>query len=102
MLQECMMSDYYGDLQEGKRSQIGQQKRYKESLSILQLSPVKRLHRIEQSGVCSSVKEKLSMKKRESVKLNESAKNAKQEPKESIHVRLNLKKPLLLLRLNVH
>ena len=36
---------------------------------------------IEQSDVASSEKEQLSMKNRESVKLEESAKNAKQKPR---------------------
>ena len=49
----------YGELQEGKRSQGGQKKRYKTPIkprlriSIFQLSPVNRLLRIEQSGVAS-------------------------------------------------
>ena len=39
-----------------------------------------RLHRSDQSGVVSSTKEQLSMKKRESVKLKISAENAKPIP----------------------
>ena len=34
MLQECMVSGYYGDLQGGKRSQIGQKERYKKHFNI--------------------------------------------------------------------
>ena len=42
-----------------------------------------RLHRIEQSCVASSTKEPHCLKQRESVKLKESAKNGKQEPRPS-------------------
>ena len=58
---------FYGELQVGKRSQSGQKKRYKDTLkaklqriSIFQLSPGNRLHRIEQSSVVSSGKEQIS------------------------------------------
>ena len=53
--------------------------------SIFQKSPRIRLQRIEQSGVASSEKDQLGMekRKRDYVKLKESAKNAKQEPLES-------------------
>ena len=77
----------YGELQEGKRSQGGQKKRYKDTLkarlriSIFQLIPGSRLLRIEQSGVASSTKVPPNMKKRESVKLKGSVKKGKQEPK---------------------
>ena len=78
----------YGELQEGKRSQGGQKKHYKDtlkallnSISIFQLSPVNRLIRIEQSGVASSTKVPPNLKKRESVKLTGSVKKGKQEPK---------------------
>ena len=77
----------YGELQEGKRSQGGQKKRYKDTLkvslrvSIFQLSPGNRLLRIEQSGVASSTKVPPNLKKRESVKLKGSVKEGKQEPK---------------------
>ena len=77
----------YGELQEGKRSQGGQKKRYKDTLkaslkdSIFQLSPGNRLLRIEQSGVASSTKVPPNLKKRESVKLKGSVKKGKQEPK---------------------
>ena len=40
-----------------------------------------RLHRIEQSGVASSTKEPHNLNERESVKLKESVKNGKQEPR---------------------
>ena len=77
----------YGELQEGKRSQGGQKKRYKTPLkprlriSIFQLIPGNRLLRIEQSGVASSTKVPPNLKKRESVKLKGSVKKGKQEPK---------------------
>ena len=77
----------YGELQEGKRSQGGQKKRYKTPLkprlriSIFQLSHGNRLLRIEQSGVASSTKVPPNLKKRESVKLKGSVKKGKQEPK---------------------
>ena len=70
----------YGELQEGKRSQGGQKKRYKTPLkprlriSIFQLSPGNRLLSIEQSGVASSTKVPRNLKKRESVKLKGSVK----------------------------
>ena len=78
---------FYGELQEGKCSQGGQKKRYKDTLkaslknSIFQLSPGNRLHRNEQSGVVSSTKEPHNLKQRESVKLKESVKSGKQEPR---------------------
>ena len=77
----------YGELQEGKRSQGGQKKRYKDPLkprlrtSLFQLSPGNRLLMIAQSGVASSTKVPPNLKKRESVKLNGSVKKGKQEPK---------------------
>ena len=78
----------YGELQEGKRSQGGQKKRYKDvplkprlRISIFQLIPGNRLLRIEQSGVASSTKVPPNLKKRESVKLKGSVKKGKQEPK---------------------
>ena len=49
---------------------------------IFQLSPGNRLLRIEQSGVASSTKVSLNMKQRESVKLKESVKKGKQEPRD--------------------
>ena len=78
----------YGELQEGKRSQGGQQKRYKDlkprlRISIFQLSPGNRLLRIEKSGVASSTKVPPNLKKRESVKLKGSVKKGKQEPKDN-------------------
>ena len=50
-------------------------------ISIFQLSPGNRLHMIEQSGVASSTKEPYNLNQRESVKLKESVKNGKQEPR---------------------
>ena len=50
-------------------------------ISIYQLSPGNRLHMIEQSGVASSTKEPHNLNHRESVKLKESVKKGKQEPK---------------------
>ena len=76
----------YGELQEGKRSQGGQKKRYKDTLkpclriSIFKLSPVNRLLRIEQSGIASSTKVPPNLKQRESVKLKGRLKKGKQEP----------------------
>ena len=77
----------YGELQEGKRSQGGQKKRYKDTkprlkISIFQLSPGNRLLRIEQSGVASSTKVPPNLKQRESVKLKGSVKKGKQEPRD--------------------
>ena len=76
----------YGELQEGKRSQGGQMKRYKDTLkaSLKDFNipiPGNRLLRIEQSGVASSTKVPPNLKKRESVKLKGSVKKEKQEPK---------------------
>ena len=50
-------------------------------ISIFQLSPGNRLHRIEQSGVASSTKEPHNLNQRESVKLKESVKSGEQEPR---------------------
>ena len=78
----------YGELQEGKRSQGGQKKRYKDTLkasvriSIFQLSPGNRLLRIKQSGVASSTKVPPNLKQRESVKLKRSVKKGEQEPRD--------------------
>ena len=74
----------YGELQEGKRSQGGQKKRYKDTLKALlfQLSPWNRLLRIEQSGVASSTKVPPNLKQREYVKLKGSVKKGKQEPRD--------------------
>ena len=73
----------YGELQEGKRLQGGQKKRYKDILkaslriSIFQLSPGNMLLRIEQSGVASLKKVPPNLKQRESVKLKGSVKKGK-------------------------
>ena len=50
-------------------------------ISIFQLSPGNMLHSIEQSGVASSTKEPHNLNQRESVKLKESVKDGKQEPR---------------------
>ena len=49
-------------------------------ISIFQLSPGNRLHRIEQSGVASSTKVPPNWKQRDSVKLKGSVKKGKKEP----------------------
>ena len=59
---------FYGELKEGKRSQDGQKKRYKDTLKnslkdFDQWGLGNRLHRSYQSGEVSSTKEQLSMKK---------------------------------------
>ena len=80
---------FYGELQEGKRSQGGQKKCYKDTLKAslkdlkYQWGPGNRLHRSDQSGEVSSTKEQLFMKRRESVKLKESEESAK--PKQMCH-----------------
>ena len=55
---------FYGELQEGKRSQGGQRKRYKDTLKAFLKDfdiPIgNRLHRSDQSGEVSSTKEQLS------------------------------------------
>ena len=78
---------FYGELQEGKRSQGGGKKaatktniKHHLRISTFQLSLRNRLHRIEQSGVASSTKELHSMKQRESVNQKENANNGKQGP----------------------
>ena len=80
---------FCGELQEGKRLQGGQKKRYKDTLKAslkdfnipTESCPRNRLHRIEQSGVASSTKEPHNLNQRESVKLKESVQNGKQEPR---------------------
>ena len=77
----------YGELQEEKRSQGGQKKRYKDTLKAslkgfnIPTSPGNRLLRIEQSGVASSTMVLPNLKQRESVKLKGSVKKGKQEPR---------------------
>ena len=72
---------FYGELQEGKRSQGGQKKCYKDTLKALfkdfniPTESWEHLHMIEQSGVASSTKEPYNFNQRESVKLKESVKN---------------------------
>ena len=80
----------YGEQQEGKRSQGGQKKRYKDTLkaSLKDFNiPTEswernRLLRIEQSGVASSTKVPPNLKQREFVKLKGSVKKGKQEPRD--------------------
>ena len=71
---------FYGELQEGKRSQGGQKNRYKDTL-IASLKdfdiPIGSLEQIC-TGAIKVAKMQLSMKKRESVKLKESAENESQ------------------------
>ena len=86
----------YGELQEGKRSQGGQKKRYKKNplkprlrISIFQLSPGNRLLRMEQSGVASSTKVPPNLKQRESVKLKGSVKKGKESKSQGTIMRLS-------------
>ena len=77
---------FYGELQEGKRSQGGQKKRYKDTLKAslkdfdIPIGSWEQTAQERSSGEVSSTKEQLSMKKRESVKLKESTENAKPIP----------------------
>ena len=77
---------FYGELQEGKRSQGGQTKRYKDTLKATLKDFDIHMGSWEQTAQVRSKwrgvinKEQLSMKKRESVKLKESAENAKPIP----------------------
>ena len=93
MLQECVMSDCQRKISMGnfrkesaldlvKRNDTKTPLKPRLRTSIFQLSPGSRLHSIEQSGIASSTKEPHSLKQRESVKLKESAKNGKQEPRD--------------------
>ena len=83
----------YGELQEGKRSQGGQTKRYKDTLKAslkdfnIPTESRERLPRIEQSGVASSTKVPPNLKQRESVKLKGSIKKRKQEPRDHYQTR---------------
>ena len=78
----------YGELQEGKRSQGGQKKRYKDTLKAsrkgfnIPTESWERLLRIEQSDVASSTKVPPNLKQSESVKLKGSVKKGKQEPRD--------------------
>ena len=60
---------FYGELQEGKRSQCGQKKRYKDTLKTslkdfdIPIGSWEQMHRSDQSGEVSSTKEQLFMKK---------------------------------------
>ena len=77
---------FYGEFQEGKRSQGGQKKRYKDTLksSLRDFDiPIRTWEQTAQersNGEVSSTKEQLSMKKREYVKLKESAEDEKPIP----------------------
>ena len=76
----------YGELQEGKRSQGGQKKRYKDTLkaSLKEFNiPTESWEQAAQgrtSDVASSTKVPPNLKQRESVKLKGSVKKGKQEP----------------------
>ena len=80
----------YGELQEGKRSQGGQKKHYKDTLKAslkdfnirTESWELNRLLRIEQSGIASSTKVPPNLKQRESMKLKGSVKKGKQEPRD--------------------
>ena len=80
---------FYGELQEGKRSQGGQKKRYKDTLKAflkdfeIPMGSWEQTAQSDQSGEVSSTKEQLFMKRRESVKLKESEESAK--PKQMCH-----------------
>ena len=77
---------FYGEFAEGKRSQGGQKKGYKDARKAslkdfnIQIESWEHLHRVEQSDVASAIKKQHIKKQNESVKLKESEKNAKPEP----------------------
>ena len=73
---------FYGELQEGKRSQGGQRKRYKDTLKASLKDFEIPMGSWEQTAQERS-KEQLFMKRRESVKLKESEESAK--PKQMCH-----------------
>ena len=92
MLQECLMSGCQrmfsmencrkeGAQTVAKRNAIKTPFKPRLRVSIFQLSPGDRLHRIEQSGVASTTKEPHNLNQRESVKLKENVENRKQEPR---------------------
>ena len=92
MLQECLMSGCQKkfsmqNCRKESAHKVAKRKASKTSLkphlriSIFQLSPGNRLHRIEQSGVASSTMEPQNLNQREYVKLKESVKKRKQEPR---------------------
>ena len=71
---------FYGEFQEGKRCQCGQKKYYKDHLKAFLKdfdipNYVLGLHRGDQRCEVASTKEQLTTKKREFVKLKESAEN---------------------------
>ena len=77
----------YGELEMGKRSHGGQEKRYKDTLKAslkdfnIQQSQGNKLHRTEQSGEASSVKVPVNMRQKESAKLSRNMHIAKPEPR---------------------
>ena len=92
MLQECLMSGCQRKFsmencrkdsahKVAKRNATKTPLKPRLRISIYQLSPGNRLHRIEQSGVASSTKESHNLNQTESVKLKESVKKGKQEPR---------------------
>ena len=70
---------FYGELKKGKRFQGDQKKRYKDFLKDFNIS-MGSWEQSDQSGEVSSTKEQLSVDKRESAELKESAENAKPRP----------------------
>ena len=78
---------FYGELQEGKRSQGSQKKRYTDTLKAsfkdFNISTVswEQAAQDRTSGVVYSKKEPHNLNQRESVKLPENVKNGKQEPR---------------------
>ena len=94
MLQECLMSGCQRKFsmencrkesahKVAKRNATKTPLKPRLRISIYQLSPGNRLHRIEQTVVASSTKEPHTLNQRESVKLKESVEKGKQKP--SIH-----------------
>ena len=92
MLQECLMSGcqrnfYMENYRKERAHKVAKRNATKIPLkpplriSISQLSPGNSLHRIEQSDVASSTKEPHNLNQREYVKLKESVKSGKQEPR---------------------
>ena len=73
LVERVQKTVFYGELEEGKRSKVARRNATKIPLephcriSIFQLTPGSRLHRVEQSGVASSKMEQLSIKQSESV-----------------------------------
>ena len=90
MSHECLMSGcqkkvLYGELQEGKRSQGGQKKRYKDTLkaSLKDFNiPTESWEQAAQDRTKWRSKVPPNLKQRESVKLKRSVKKGKQEPRD--------------------